>query len=35
MKTLFLFMAMLWSSLSYASPSWVTAPDDAGWLAHH
>ena len=26
MKHLFLFMAMLWSTLSYAAPSWVSAP---------
>jgi hypothetical protein len=32
MKHLFLFMAILWSTLSYAGPSWVTAPDDAAYL---
>ncbi|MFT5686991.1 MAG: hypothetical protein ACI8RZ_007948 [Myxococcota bacterium] len=35
MKSLFLLMAMFWSSLSYAGSSWVPAPDDAAWLAQH
>jgi hypothetical protein len=32
MKSLFLLLALLWSSISFADPGWVTAPDDAIYL---